>query len=201
MEGIIRTFTLLFTAMVLAACSASEQLRIPEHLDINSLVIKKTRYGHVVENIIEIQSGRSAHGTWSMRAALLAASQSEQLSINIFSPDANIASDPTLIDLAMNQMQQDWHDLENKYTGNPISIVLWIAPEGESFKHENKIKIRGNEPLHLTFAVSPASDKPAIDILANAVDTVSHELYHVSRIAQSNDNVRGCQKFCVRGIP
>lgn len=188
MAGIIRILILLFATIALVACVASERLRIPEHLDANALAVKKTRRGHVVENIVKIRPSAGARSADRLRTAPLITSHSEHLSINIFSPSGDIAFDPMLLELAMNQVQQDWQRLENKYTNNPLSIDLWIVPEGESFQYENKVRLYDDEPLHLTFAVSPTPGKPTIDTLAEAVDTLSHELYHVSRIVHPNED-------------
>jgi len=188
MANIIRILILLFATIALVACVTSERLRVPKHLDVNALAVKKTQHGHVVENIIKIRPSGGTDSADRLRTMPLATSHSEHLSINIFSPARDIAFDPTLLEFAMNQVQQDWQRLENKYTKNPLSIDLWIIPEGHSFQYENKVILYDDEPLHLTFAVSLTPGKPAIDTLAEAVDTLSHELYHVSRIVQPNED-------------
>lgn len=188
MARITRTLTLLLACITLAACAVSNRFHGPKHLDTNALAVKKTRHGYMVENIIKIHSNEAPRNANRPRPAPLATSYSQQLAITILSPATDIAFDPVLLELAVDQLQRDWLRLGNKYTDNPLSIDLWIVPEGESFQYKNKITLHDDEPLHLTFAVSPAPGKPSIDTLANAVDTVSHELYHVSRFAQPNND-------------
>lgn len=188
MASLIRVIAFLFTATVLSSCATSERLRVPEHLDINALSITRTRDGHVLKNIIEIQSENATRDTSHPHPTPLATSGSERMSISILSPSTTIVFDTSLLEHAMQQVQQDWQRLDNKSTDNPLAIDLWIIPEGESFRHREKITLRSGEPLHLTFAISSAPSKPAIDMLANAVDTLSHELYHVSRIGQPDND-------------
>ena len=184
MASFIRVVAFLLAAIVLTACATSERLRVPDHLDINALSVNRTRGGHVLKNIIEIQSENATLDTHRTRPTPLATSRSERMSISILSPSTTIVFDTSLLDHAMQQVQQDWQRLDNKSTDNPLSINLWIIPKGESFRHRAKITLRAGDPLHLTFAISSPPGKPAIDTLANAVDTLSHELYHISRIGE-----------------
>lgn len=184
MVAIPRIFAFLFAVATVAACASTERIRVPEHVHVNALSLTKTRNGHVLESVVEIRPRSAPYNLDRPHPAPLAASRLERMSITIYSTSSDIVIDPLLLELAMDQVRQDWLLLKNKHTDNPLSIDLWLLTENESFWHRSKTILRDDAPLHLVFAVSLEPDKPVIDTIATAVDTLSHELYHVSRIGQ-----------------
>lgn len=180
---------LLAVAALLPACAGSERLRTPDHVHVNALDISKSRNGYVVHNLAAIRPGNASRNPDQPRPTPLATSRSEQMLITILSPAAASTPDPVLLERAMKRVQQDWRDLKTKYTDSPLSIDLWLIPPDASFQHRSTTKLRDGAPLHLTFAVSSLPGKPAHDVIATSVETLSHELYHVARIGQPEEDV------------
>lgn len=173
-----------FALMMISACTASR------YAVINAVSADMRRGDLVVANTVRV--GRftpAAHTRSASQTILLGSSHSDGLAIRLLTNTAQIAPDAVLVGLALNQVQQDWGRFGRKHWHKPLSIDFWLLPPEASFRHRSRTVASHTEALGLIFATTSNPDKPAIDAVAQFVDTLSHELYHVSRLQQDTDDI------------
>lgn len=159
------------------------------HALVNGISSETKQGRMVVTNIARSGPGRGFRNREAPASILLATSDSDDLRVNLHTADPDFSPDPSLMDLALEQVQRDWKRFKGSYVGNRLVVDFWLLPEGMRFQHRDRVVLERGARLHLTFVVDIRGDQPAIDAIASAVETLSHELYHVSRFDPPSDDV------------
>ena len=181
---IIKSSTILFTLLLVliatTACSANN------YAVINTIHLETKRNDTFAVNTAQVGNSSTLHGNKDTRSIRLGVSQSGKIKITLFTTGPDYSPDPMLIDLALNHVQKAWGRMldKRKNSTSPIpelSIDFWLIPQGGFFSHRVKSIVNPADTLELTFASDFSKNKPAIDGIAEFVNVLNHELYHVSQ--------------------
>ncbi|MCO5095706.1 MAG: hypothetical protein M9960_11015 [Xanthomonadaceae bacterium] len=183
MKHLIRSFPIPLLLVIMTACTANS------YTVVNTIHFKTKRGAAVAINTAQVGNGRATHENEYLRRIKLGASQTDKIVINVLTTSQDYSPDPALIDLALDNIQKIWGRMGGMREGSilrlpKLSIDFWILPQGASFKHHGESIIDPSHTLDLTFASDFSSDKPAIDGVAEFVNVLSHELYHVSQFGR-----------------
>lgn len=188
MKHLVRLFYMPLLLIALTACATNG------YMVVNTIHFKTKRDAVVVINSAQVGSGGAQRKDKHLRSIQLGASRAGEIMVNVFTTSPDYSPDPVLIDLALDHMQKTWGGMggmreDSKLRLPGLSIDFWLLPQGEYFKHRNKSVIDPSGTLGLTFASDFSSDKPAIAGVAEFVDVLSHELYHVSQFGRPETDV------------